>query len=372
MPRFLPSCRYIASDTEPRTVHEQHKLEIQRLREKHCTGPQKQAAAKRIRAAKREHDRFETDTRRRQLLSGGICAMVAGAHVAGVAQKIAQARGVRPGPGSSGARKVERDANVLFAAPSPSFVARLGQAASWFGGLFSAAPPPHISNMDLLNVIASTRQVYEPIAAKQGLALDIDVGWDDPTENAWAKVAGGAIQIRLGHGLTRVRHMTVDALVLVLCHELGHALGGPPYINSQRRQSSEGQADYYAAGVCAKRVLRTIATMPSIKIDSGIERDCSVRYGTGTPDSIACGRIMQAGLMLGRWFASKRGFERAPSYNTPDRTVVTYERRLYPETAQCRVDTFRHGALALPRPRCWHWPWKMGKARDEDCVTKPC
>jgi hypothetical protein len=55
-------------------------------------------------------------------------------------------------------------------------------------------------------------------------------------------------------GLARHGEITPDGFALVLCHEIGHHLGGVPrYSGANGWASNEGQSDYFAATKCLRR-----------------------------------------------------------------------------------------------------------------------
>ncbi len=83
----------------------------------------------------------------------------------------------------------------------------------------------------------------------------------DRSENDWNISILGASSLH--------PKMTNDAFVILLCHELGHHFGGAPRkieTDGKIRWSSvEGQADYYATAICAKRIFEL---MPASFFDS--------------------------------------------------------------------------------------------------------
>ena len=108
------------------------------------------------------------------------------------------------------------------------------------------------------------------------------------------------------------------------CHEIGHHLGGTPQMAiADQIFSTEGQADYYATGICLKKVWP---------------------QATGT-------RLKKVSLVAAKTLASVMG-EKAPSAKTPDRHVVKETLAEHPNT-QCRLDTMLAGIENQSRPRCW-------------------
>lgn len=71
--------------------------------------------------------------------------------------------------------------------------------------------------------------------------------WDSPTVNAQAWRLGSARYVRVYGGLTRHPAVTKCGLALIVAHETGHHLGGPPYDLAMPWLTWQGQADYWAA-----------------------------------------------------------------------------------------------------------------------------
>ncbi|GAB4016268.1 MAG: hypothetical protein Fur0010_15970 [Bdellovibrio sp.] len=140
-------------------------------------------------------------------------------------------------------------------------------------------------------------------------------------------------------GMIRHPEMNPDAFLLMLCHELGHHLGGAPRrFRGQTIQrswsSAEGQADYFARAKCLPRLFKE-AEFPIVNFDDAMSicSNSTTRVGS-----------MNAALSLTRLFATlKRGLA-IPQVMKKDsfETVATIYGHSSP---QCRPDTFISGAL---------------------------
>ena len=65
----------------------------------------------------------------------------------------------------------------------------------------------------------------------------------------------GKAIVRVYGGTPRHKTMTLDGLTMIICHELGHHLGGGPRRSELYPWSAaEGQSDYFAGSVCLKRL----------------------------------------------------------------------------------------------------------------------
>lgn len=146
-------------------------------------------------------------------------------------------------------------------------------------------------------------------------------------------------------GLAKRPFMTIDGLALIVCHELGHGFGGPPYKNSG--SSTEGQADYYATEYCLQEFfMHWPAEVVSDHLPSNIKERCA--------DDQLCLRAFVAVENRISHFWHNEGIK--TSLTETDPTVVDLvdtSDTFYP-SHQCRIDTHRASILKEPRPRCWY------------------
>jgi hypothetical protein len=120
-------------------------------------------------------------------------------------------------------------------------------------------------------------------------------------------------------GLARYPGMTEMGFQIVLCHEIGHHLGGQPTYNQGRDWASvEGQSDYWA----------TLSCMKTLGLDS------------------------MAGSLVTASVLARLSGDRTPSRSTRDTSKVRTTYEGHPR-AQCRLDTMDWGREAKPRPGCW-------------------
>jgi hypothetical protein len=150
--------------------------------------------------------------------------------------------------------------------------------------------------------------------------------------------------------------MTDDALVLILCHEMGHFLGGAPLGGSGL--AAEGQSDFFATNVCLKRLWIADDNTPSPasdvdpELEDGVVAACEARFAHD--GGRLCRRSLRAGWAAMHMAAARREVP-APAFSTPDPSVATETRLGYPGH-QCRLDTMAAGALDNERPLCWFKP----------------
>jgi len=202
-------------------------------------------------------------------------------------------------------------------------------------------------------VIDAAYVVYNPIAKEFGdSSLTINRKWEDSTVNANATRFFGKVTINMYGGLFRRAETTVEGFALVLCHELSHAYGGLPYVSKWQKLSAEGQADYAGAKECLHKVLAELKLVDFEEQPTAFMEDSCEKTFNDAERQKLCIRSLVAGQSLGALLATLKG-EAIPDYTTPDQTVVDQTSLTYPDTVQCRQDTYFNGTLQLDRPACW-------------------
>lgn len=201
-------------------------------------------------------------------------------------------------------------------------------------------------------IIDVATELYKPVAAERGETLTIVKNWDDPKVNASCMRSGKEVEINMYGGLARRPEITMEGFVLVLCHELGHAYGGIPYIREYSQMSAEGQADYYSAKSCAANVLWKVPQLGfQVAPTPYMMTACGLGF-TNDETRQLCLRVLVGGQSLGNLLAILSN-DPKPSYETPDTNVVHTTTLSYPDTTQCRLDTYFAGATGKDRPKCW-------------------
>ncbi len=154
-----------------------------------------------------------------------------------------------------------------------------------------------------------------------GLNLIIRMDILNLRTNADIVKQGNELTIQVLGGMLRHRSMTPDALLLLLCHEVGHFLGGPPLKSRTGWSSTEGQSDYYSGEKCARLL--------------------------GMDES----SFINAAVVLTSIYAEVSK-EAPPQIEQCDERRVERTNFGYP-SAQCRLDTLVAGWTGKERPRCW-------------------
>jgi hypothetical protein len=232
-----------------------------------------------------------------------------------------------------------------------------------------------------LAIVKSVSDVYAPIVAQKGGTLSMNNRWDDDTVNASAQQSGKTWIVNMYGGLARHPLTTDDGFALVVCHELGHHLGGAPRKGTSWA-SNEGQADYWGAMKCLRRVLEkadNASVVSKMNVDAEATKQCQATYHSEN-DIALCQRVAMAGKSLGSLLSELGGTGKV-SFTTPDTSKVSRTNDNHP-AGQCRLDTYFNGVLCDksfdqdvdktdpkvgtciardgykvgPRPLCWYKP----------------
>ena len=198
-----------------------------------------------------------------------------------------------------------------------------------------------------LDAVSRVSTVYEPIVAEKGGKLIMNNRWDDATVNASAQQSGKNWQVNMYGGLARHPLVTVDGFMMVVCHELGHHIGGAPRKGGfgSAWASNEGQSDYFAGLKCMRRVLEkedNIAIVSKMTIDSEVVTKCESIYKSESEIAL-CQRISMAGKSLAMLLGDLGGNSNV-KFTTPDTSKVARTNDNHP-AAQCRLDTYFQGTL---------------------------
>lgn len=206
-----------------------------------------------------------------------------------------------------------------------------------------------LSESQYHQVIDKVEKIYAPIAKEYGALLKIDRKWESEIVNAgtYRDAGGSHWHINLYGGFPRHPAITEDGYALVICHELGHHIGGAPkkIINGKRFwASTEGQSDYFATLKCLRRVFGqedNIGAIAKMKIPAIVREECE-HFPTEWERAL-CIRTSLAGLSVASVNADSRKVP-VPEFEMTDPKVVesTYDGHPIP---QCRLDTYFQGSV---------------------------
>lgn len=220
-----------------------------------------------------------------------------------------------------------------------------------------------MSHMRFNQVLKAAIAVYEPVFRSNGQRLIVRGLWANPGLNAQAYPGKDPIEVVLSGGgsggmdpryrrvdifggMARHPEMTADGLLMVLCHEIGHHIGGVPAKAGSWGASNEGQSDYFAASKCMRKVLENVdnvAVVKRISADGNVRAKCVAAHQRDPKEAALCIRTAVAGLALAKVLSDLNGDGRV-DFRTPDRSTVAQTDDSHP-AAQCRLDTYFAGAL---------------------------
>ena len=187
------------------------------------------------------------------------------------------------------------------------------------------------------SIIDSVRTVYEPIVQGLGGNLVIQSDWQDTTVNAYAEREDGNWNVHMFGGLAKRPEVTPDGFRMVIAHEIGHHLGGFPFVSDWA--ANEGEADLFATLAAARNLWKN-DTKTIKEVDATAKKLCD--DNVGKENQLLCYRSMTAGHSLAKLLGALGNTK--VSFKTPDKSVVKKTDDQHP-VAQCRLDTYVAGTL---------------------------
>jgi hypothetical protein len=217
-----------------------------------------------------------------------------------------------------------------------------------------------INQEEFNRAIDRVEDVYAPIISGMGARLNIERKWDDGTVNAYASRSGNTYKVAMFGGLARHATITEDAMSLVVCHEVGHHIGGAPKkggstggggwwggsAGASTWASNEGQADYFATLKCLRKSFlneNNLEIVSKMTVPSLVTDACKKANKGDKEETAVCIRMSMAGKSVADLFSSLSRLPEA-KFDTPDSRVVSSTDDNHPR-AQCRLDTYFQGSL---------------------------
>lgn len=194
-------------------------------------------------------------------------------------------------------------------------------------------------------------KIYEPIIRSNDAQLVVERKWESQTVNAgtFRRDEGKTWVINLYGGYARHPDITQDGYMLVICHEIGHHIGGAPKKFYQESgihwASTEGQADYFATLKCLRRVFEidnNEEIIAAMDIPESIRTECARSFKSPAKFNV-CLRTSMAGISVSKVNADVRKVP-DPDIEITDSASVESTRNEHP-VPQCRLNTYFQGAL---------------------------
>lgn len=241
-----------------------------------------------------------------------------------------------------------------------------------------------VSEHDFNKVTGLLYRLYAPaIEAKSGLKFVLVTDWKDATVNAYATRSVDSWNVHINGGIARAKGMTPNSLALIICHEIGHHLGGAPRtFLYDGWPSAEGQADYFATSKCLKKYYAELAR-EEFELTHGVPEkvilDCNSVY-KNLGDLKICVRSQMAALDFADFLNAFPDVRSPVALEGKDSRIVKGTNTNHYPRPQCRFDTLYQGSLcnihsdvatsdtdakighcndesrAGSRPRCWYKP----------------
>lgn len=211
--------------------------------------------------------------------------------------------------------------------------------------------PSNMTEDEFKAIIAKIQSTYAPIVTGHGGTLSISGEWKNEKLNAGAAQRGKSWQVMITGGLARRTELTKDGFALIVCHELGHHLGGFPIASRGPMDgtwaANEGQSDYFATQVCTRRIWKEdLAQNETFREQATPEKiQLCERAWLKYDDQNLCLRVLSATESMILTMATLMQ-KPVPQFSTPDQTQVTKTNDNHPPV-QCRMDTSLMGAICL-------------------------
>ena len=218
-------------------------------------------------------------------------------------------------------------------------------------------------------------------AQVKGFQLDLIIDYNDNETFSTVNIRDGQWQVVIPKGLAEHPSLTLGGFFAFACHELGHLIGGAPFVEAGNlnslRGSVEGQADYFTSLKCLPRLFQQKNWPTELSPPDIVKKYCQIHNRSERQTS--CVKTIMASLDFVRFIEQDIGtsvlaqLDQKDPIEVPTRTLINY-----PKTIQCRLDTLLAGALCQAdpseatddlnpnigacshgigaRPRCWFKP----------------
>jgi hypothetical protein len=211
------------------------------------------------------------------------------------------------------------------------------------------SPDANMTEQQFSDIIDAVMIHFVPVAKRHGATLTVEKKWTDATVNAYAQQQGTNWKVSMFGGLARRPETNFEGFALVVCHEIGHHLGGFAFYSNAGANgwaASEGQSDYFATQVCGRMIWDApiFGQIDMAKLSPFGKSKCDAQY-TSASDRKICYRNVLGGQSLANLLSVLGNPNGAlPKFETPDPKVVLRTATGHP-AAQCRLDTYFQGAL---------------------------
>ena len=227
-----------------------------------------------------------------------------------------------------------------------------------------------VNEIDFHHLSSSLIRIYSKQIQELSGNLKItlkDAHNENPNSYA-SKRENGVWEVTIISSLLQLEQIGPASLGMILCHEIGHFLGGHPYVigrqltaavraRAPKKMSAEGQADYFASQFCFKELVHTLPGLlyetHFYPIDTVTENNCQDDTCIKSIHTSYETTLVYQELM--RHFDVHESFFGNLDSPPTDRTLNYVGE--YP-TLECRFETFVSGLTCdetkcPSRPSCW-------------------
>lgn len=197
--------------------------------------------------------------------------------------------------------------------------------------------------------IKALQDVYTPIVSHHRGRLSLKGLWTNDRIVARATQMFGSWKVEFSGGLARRPELTPDGMTLIICHEIGHHLGGFPFAGGSPLggywAAVEGQSDYYSTQVCARKMWSQETEINASfagSVKPFARAQCDLTFQS-VEDRNLCYRTTVASESVILTMATLMN-KPVPTFETPDATVRTATIEGHP-AVQCRMDTLFQGSI---------------------------
>lgn len=210
--------------------------------------------------------------------------------------------------------------------------------------------PSNITEAEFREVIQKIKTAYQDVVKTHGGNLSINGDWKSEKLNAGATQIFSNWQVVISGALARRPELTADGLALIICHEVGHHLGGYSFTFGQNPlmgvwAANEGQSDYFATQVCSRKIWKNEKEKNATfrgQVPDFVKNRCDTAW-SNTDEQDICYRTNSGVNSVIATMAALMN-KPMPQFETPDPAVVDRTSDKHP-AVQCRMDTSFQGSL---------------------------
>ena len=195
--------------------------------------------------------------------------------------------------------------------------------------------------------IRDFEETFRTIILQKGLVLDVSLDPKLRVNESHALVNSDLYQINISGQLLAKYSIKPDTFDLILCHELGHILGGEPKQKGNPLYSSEGQADFFATAVCLPHLWNDGSNSSEFGTENSVVNPPIYCYSIHMSKRRLCKRVIEASWRVAKIYATEFSLPQPVKIHSLSSHKLKYRFFLTP---QCRFHTFLAGLACVDLP----------------------